>query len=101
MKHIKNIIGKILLFVMFSFVVHDYLVGQTDLVHEAAVTQCHIATACQHQNFVEHQVFHILAINDTVPMKMGFYRKTGDEFHHETLFPQTNSHAFFVPPKHA
>ena len=97
----KNLIGKILLFVFMTFTAHDYIVGQHDIVHAQEEVALEMSKCKQHAltEPIEHQIFHTLALfaADHNPYRYMFQDspETSSAFHTSQTFHQPP----YTPPK--
>ncbi|GEM_PF-2080354 len=99
MKRLRDFTVRVLLIVMACFVVHDYMTGQSDLVvKERSV---HILT--KHTNgapiVLEHQTFHMLALNDISQQHTLFSPAAKLHFEYSSRLKEYQAAPPYTPPK--
>lgn len=102
MEKMKATIGKILLLFVLSFVLHDYIVGQSMAIDRAEKIEKiknsihHIGSLCE-----IHQVFHSPAlVTDTTPAIYAI-AKASPEQKEEPLLAKRDPFIPYTPPKQA
>jgi hypothetical protein len=103
MRRIQPIIGKILLIVMVSFFVHDYMVGQQDILHqnEEVCAMMQKDRPALHKVAVEHHIFHVPALVSFERIMTADEMIVTPEFPEDLLLSYHLSNPPFTPPKHS
>jgi len=101
MKRVNSITRKILLFAMLLFIMHDFAIGQSDIVvnsHETLKT-CKASTTASALTVGEHHVFHAPFLLNKIDISIEDNKQKNNLYVLNTLNINEINTPLFTPPK--